>query len=332
LRPFLAEIERRYGKARRIWVLDRGIPTEAVLAEMRAQGVFYLVGTPKGKLSALEKSFLDRPWQEVHAGLEVKLLPAQGELWIWTKSTDRRQKEQAMRRRRLRRYWDGLEALRRQPHLTRDRLLERLGVLKRDAGRAAPLLSVRVPTAEEALTPETFSWRVEREKLRQVRRREGQYLLRTNLHDQAPEELWAKYMQLTHVEAAFKCLKSDLSLRPIYHQVEPRVEAHILVAFLAYSLMATLRKRLEVLAPGLTPKAVLEKLAEIQMVDVIFPTADGRQLLMPRYTQPEKDQQLLLRRLKLVLPGQPPPRIRSVHLRPAGQVCSEDFRPPVLDR
>ena len=149
------------------------------------------------------------------------------------------------------------------------------------------------------------------EKFKSAERRDGHYILRTNLSGEAPELLWKKYMQLTEVEAAFKCLKSDLAVRPVYHQLEHRVEAHIFVAFLSYCLTATLRKRLEVHAPGLTPRAVLEKLATIQMIEVCLPTTDGRWLIMPRYTQPEKDQQLLLDKLNLKLPEQPPPRIRT---------------------
>jgi hypothetical protein len=126
-----------------------------------------------------------------------------------------------------------------------------------------------------------------------------------------PAVLWDRYIQLTQVEAAFKALKSELGLRPIHHQLEHRVEAHLLVAFLAYCLLVTLKNRLQALAPGLTPKAVLEKLGAIQMLDVYLPTTDGRWLVMPRYTQPEPEQQILLHRLKLSLPPQPPPRLKA---------------------
>jgi hypothetical protein len=137
------------------------------------------------------------------------------------------------------------------------------------------------------------------------------YLLRTNLTGEDPEVLWDRYMQLTQIEAAFKCLKSDLGIRPIYHQVEQRVEAHILVAFLAYCLLVTLKQRLQAHAPGLTPRAALDKLAAVQMLDVWFPTTDGRWLIMPRHTEPEAEQALLLHKLKLKLPPQPPPRIKA---------------------
>ena len=156
-----------------------------------------------------------------------------------------------------------------------------------------------------------FSFTLNREKLRQVRRLEGRYLLRTNLADRDPADLWQFYIQLTEVEAAFKNLKDDLQLRPIHHQLEHRVEAHIFVAFLAYCLHVTLRARLKPLAPGLTSRAVLDKMAAVQMLDVHFPTTDGRMLVLSRYTELNADQKLLLKQLKLDLPPQPPPRITS---------------------
>jgi transposase len=142
-----------------------------------------------------------------------------------------------------------------------------------------------------------------------VRQREGRYLLRTNLCGQDPAQLWQFYIQLVEIEAAFKTMKDDLNLRPIYHQCEQRIEAHIFVAFLAYCLHVTLRARLKPLAPGLTPRAVLDKLAAVQMLDVHFPTTDERTLIMSRYTELNADQKLLVKQLKLDLPPQPPPRI-----------------------
>ena len=197
---------------------------------------------------------------------------------------------------------------------SRDKLLERLGVLKRDAGRAAGLVEISVPMSNEKVTAMTFQFKLRVEKFKAAEKRDGHYILRTNLSGEDPAMLWTRYVQLSEIEAAFKTLKSDLSVRPIHHQIERRVEAHIFVAFLAYCLIVTLRKRLEVHAPGLTPKAVLEKLATIQMIDVHLPTRDGRWLIMPRYTQPENDQKILLDHLKLKLPTQPPPRIRATPL------------------
>ena len=155
--------------------------------------------------------------------------------------------------------------------------------------------------------PFTFSLR--RDKLRTVRRREGRYLLRSNLPNEDPATLWQYYIRLTEIEQAFKELKHDLAIRPIYHQTDKRIEAHIFIAFIAYCLHVTLKQRTRSCAPGLTPRAVLEKFATMQMVDVHLPTTDGRQLVLPRYTQPDSDHQLLFQQLKLNLPAQPPPRI-----------------------
>ncbi|MFB1493591.1 IS1634 family transposase [Thiocapsa sp. C3-3m] len=308
----LAKIEAQYGKADRIWVMDRGIPTEETLALMRASDppVHYLVGTPKGRLTKLEKSFLTKPWAAVRDQVTVKLLDQDGELYVLARSAGRQDKERAMRRRRLKRLCKRLKELQRQT-LSRDELLLKLGAAKKDAGRAYGLMRIQVPAPDESVTDETFTFSLNRKKLRQVRRREGRYLLRSNLTSNDPVQLWTWYIQLTEVEQAFKELKGDLSVRPIDHQVDRRIEAHIFVAFLAYCLQVTLKARLRPLAPGLTPRSALEKFAAIQMVDVHLPTTDGRTLILSRYTEPEADQQLLLDRLNLQLPAQPPPRITA---------------------
>ncbi len=308
----LAKIEAQYGKAERIWVMDRGIPTEETLALMRASDppVHYLVGTPKGRLTKLEKSFLTKPWAVVREQVTVKLLDRDGELSVLARSAGRQDKERAMRRRRLKRLCKRLQELQRQT-LSRDELLLKLGAAKKDAGRAYGLMRIQVPAPDESVTAETFTFSLNRKKLRQVRRREGRYLLRSNLASNDPVQLWTWYIQLTEVEQAFKELKGDLSIRPIYHQLDRRIDAHIFVAFLAYCLQVTLKARLRPLAPGLTPRSVLEKFAAIQMVDVHLPTTDGRTLILSRYTEPEPDQQLLLDRLHLQLPAQPPPRITA---------------------
>jgi hypothetical protein len=312
LDDFLAKIEALYGKAKRSWVMDRGIPTEASLARMRAAKapIHYLVGTPKGRLGQLEKAFLDRPWEEVRQSVRVKLLEQEGELYVLAKSDDRVSKERAMRRRRLKKLWHRLGALRRQK-LSRDQLLIKLGAAKKEAGRSYGLVEISLPKADQTPNPETFTYSLRKDKLRQTRRREGRYLLRTNLPHDDPAQLWRLYIQLTEVEQAFKELKGDLAIRPIHHQLDHRIEAHIFVAFMAYCLQVTLKQRLRALAPGLTPRAVLEKLKAMQMVDVELPTTDGRHIVLPRYTQPNSDQQILLQRLKLALPPQPPPRITA---------------------
>jgi transposase len=311
LRDFIKRIETQYGKAERTWVMDRGIPTEDVLAEMRAAEtpIHYLVGTPRGRLSRLEQDFLATPWAQVRDAVQVKLVEQAGELYILARSGARRDKEQAMRRRRLKKLIKRLHELRQQK-LTRDQLLIKLGAARKEAGPAAwRIIDLQLPDRDQAVTPETFGFRLNWQRLREARRREGSYLLRSNVIGSDPAQLWTFYLLLVEVEQAFKELKGDLAIRPIYHQTDERIEAHIFVAFLAYCLQVTLKQRLRSLAPGLTPRSVLEKMAAIQMVDVHLPTTDGRTVMLSRYTEPEMDQAILLQQLKLALPAQPPPRI-----------------------
>jgi transposase len=329
LRGALRKIEAQYGKAQRIWVMDRGIPTDEVLAEMRKADppISYLVGTPKGRLSKLEKALLGRPWQAVREGVDVKLLPhpsttlredlrAQDrEMYVLAQSHARINKERAMRRRKLKWLWARLKQIAAMEDLTREELLMKLGAARAKARAAWRLIDIEVAPKDA-----TFSFALNRDKLRKARRREGRYLLRTNLCDEDPAKLWKFYIQLIEVEAAFKNLKDDLQLRPIYHQLEHRIEAHIFVAFLAYCLHVTLRAKLKPLAPGLTPRAVLDKLAAIQMLDVHFPTTDGRTLILSRYTELNVDQKLLVKQLKLNLPSQSPPRITAPAKQPARAV------------
>jgi transposase len=310
LPAFLQKIEQQYGQAERIWVMDRGIPTEEVLASMRQSVtlVSYLVGTPRGRLHKMEKAFADLPWEKARESVEVKLLPQTGELYILACSQGRMAKERAIRQRRLKQLWRRLAELQQQK-LTRDELLLKLGAAKTRAGTAYRLVEIRLPAKSEPVTPESFTYALRKDKLREARRREGHYLLRSNLCGENPAVLWQYYIQLTQIEQVFKTLKGDLSIRPIFHQKDSRMEAHIFVAFQAYCLQVTLQQRLKALAPGLTPREVLMKLAGLQMVDVHLPTTDGRTLILSRYTQPNQDQALLLKQLGLTLPNQPVPRI-----------------------
>ena len=313
LADFLRAIEEQYGKADRTWVMDRGIPTEEVLAEMRSgdHPVSYLVGTPKGRLSKLEKSFLNRPWKQVRSEVKVKLLPDNDELYVLARSDGRVNKERSMRKKRLKKLWRRLHELQGRKKITRDTLLIELGAAKKEAGRVYSLVKINLPKTDQPVSPETFTFRLQKKKLRQVRRREGCYLLRSNLTSVDPAKLWQHYIQLTEIEQAFKELKGDLAIRPIYHQTDDRIEAHIFIAFIAYCLQVTLKHQARQLAPGLTPRSILEKFSAMQMVDVHLPTTDGRYLILPRYTHPDRDLRLLLAQLKLSLPKQPPPRIVS---------------------
>ncbi len=307
LKEFLKKIENQYGKAQRIWVMDRGIPTEEMLQEMRQADppIQYLVGTPKGRLNRLENQLLDKPWHSARPGVQVKLLPQEGELYVLAHSNDRVAKERAIRRRQLKWLWARLKQLSAMT-LTREQLLMKLGAARQKAPSAWRLIEIKVAKQQAS-----FTYRLHREKLRRARRREGRYLLRTNLSETDPAKLWSLYLQLVAVEEAFKNLKGDLAIRPIFHQHEQRIEAHIFVSFLAYCLHVTLTQRLRTLAPGLTTRSVLEKFAAVKMIDVHLPTTDGRELTLTRYTQPEPELQLLLEKLKLELPGQSPPKISA---------------------
>jgi transposase len=315
LKDFLAKIEAQYGKAQRTWVMDRGIPTEETLELMRKSDppVSYLVGTPKGRLSSLEEALSGCPWQQARPSVRVKLLAQAGETYILAQSQDRIAKERAMRRRRLRAYMDRLADMKaRKRPLKRDALHQAIGAAKKDAGRDARFIRVSVQLhGKGARQTATLSWSLDRDALRTAWKREGRYLLRTNLTDTGPAKLWEFYLQLTEVEQAFKELKGDLAVRPIYHHLESRIESHIFISFLAYCLQVTLKARLRKCATGLTPRAVLEKFAAVQMLDVHLPTTDGREIIMSRHTQPEKDLQLLLDQLKMTLPEQAPPKITA---------------------
>ena len=350
LTAFVDKIQAQYGRAERIWVMDRGIPTEEALAHLRQSDppVRYLVGTPKGRLSALERDFLAQPWEKAREAVQVKLLEREGELYVLAQSEGRVDKERAMRRRSLKKLVKRLQELQSQK-LTRDELLMKLGAAKKEAGRAYGLVQITLPPAlpaaagapklpkaskapqvpkvpkipkakrEAPAQTQSFEFTLNRQKLRVVRRREGRYLLRTNLTAHAPALLWQFYIQLTEVEQAFKELKNDLAIRPVYHQKDERIEAHIFVSFLAYCLQVTLKARLKPLAGGLTPRAVLEKFAAVQMLDVHLPTTDGRDLVLTRHTEPDADLRLLLAQMKLDLPAQPPPKI--------GTPCPESTLP-----
>ena len=317
LKDFLVRIEQQYGKTRRCWCMDRGVPTEQVLQQMRSSDppVQYVVGTPKGRLTALERALLEKPWAQARPDVRVKLLAQDQELYVFAESRDRIAKERSMRRRQLKWLWRRLRQLSTMSKLTREALLMKLGAAQSKAPAAWRLVSVEI-----AVQGASFGYWLNRRKLREVRRREGRYLLRTNLTESDPAKLWEYYIQLTVVEEAFKTLKGDLSIRPIFHQKQTRIEAHIFIAFLAYCLHVTLGHRLKRLACGLTTRSVLEKFCAVQMIDVHIPTTDGRELMLTRYTQPEAELRLLLERLAIALPPQPPPKITSAQAATANPV------------
>jgi hypothetical protein len=259
-------------------------------------------------LNRLEKQLIEKPWRKAREGVDVKLLAQDEELYVFAQSADRVMKERAMRRRQLKWLWARLRKLAAMK-TTREEMLMKLGAARAKAPTAWRLVEVALYKETAALT---FS--LDRDKLRTARRREGRYLLRTNLTNQDPALLWQYYVQLVAVEEAFKNLKGDLAIRPIFHHDESRIEAHIFIAFLAYCLQITLTRRLHALAPGLTARSALEKFAAVQMIDVHLPTTDGREIMLTRYTQPEPELKLLIGQLKLTLPAQPPPKITTAAL------------------
>ena len=313
LADFLKKVEEQYGKAQRIWIMDRGIPTQKDLKAMQESQppVQYLVGTPKGSLRKHEQELAQLPCQKVREGVEVKLLHREKELYVLAQSQDRRKKEHAMRRPQLKWLWKRLKELQGMKYARKNEMVMKLGAARQRAPGAWRLVKIEIATSE---SEPTFQYSLRKKKLRDVRRREGRYLLRSNLTEENPAKLWHLYIQLTQVEEAFKNLKGDLALRPIFHQKEKRIEAHIFVAFLAYCLHVTLQNWLKDRAPGLTPRSVLQKFAAVQMIDVHLPTTDGREVILSRYTQPEKDLQIILDQMNWQLPQQPPPKIKAAAL------------------
>src|SRR5262249_5994555 len=306
LRDFLTKIETAYGKARRVWGVDRGIPSEAILKEMRTPGreTFFLVGTPKGRIPQHKKKRLGLSWPEGRESGEGEVYVHEGELYVLAKSSGRQAKENAIRRKRLARLLRRLRVMRKSlPE--RDQLLMRIGAAKKEAGRAFGFVKIRLPKKDQEVTRMTFTFHTDKAKLKAAEQRDGHYLLRSNLTGEDPAVLWTRYVQLTQIESVFRSLKSELGIRPIYHQLEHRADAHVFIAFLAYCLQVTLKNRLLIHAPGLTPLSVFEKLSTIQMVEVWIPMLDGRWLVLPRHTQPEADVQALLEQIRITLPPQP---------------------------
>jgi len=311
LPQFMERIEGLYGKAQRVWLMDRGIPTDDQLAALRAgeSPVKYLVGTPRAQVKKTRAHWEAAPWIKVRDAVEVKLFKEKDELYVVARSDGRQQKEIAIRRKKLARLLWTLRGMRKETQ--RDRLLMRWGAAKAKAGRAAAMVEVRLPGPEEGISAGTYSFALRKKKLKEAELYDGHYLLRSNLSDKEPEWLWQLYMLLVRIEGVFRCFKNDLGIRPVYHQNDARVEAHIFVCFQAYCLWVTLQERLRPLAPGLTPRQALDQLGGIQMLDVELPTSDGRTLKLSRYTQPDPATELLLQRLGKRLPEQSPPRLSN---------------------
>jgi len=310
LTDLLSKIESMYGKSRRVWLMDRGIPKEETLALMRKTGVDYLVGTPRKLLDSFQESLLNIQWQQAREDVVVKSLKVEGETYVLAKSKPRLHKERSIRHRKLRKFLSGLAKLQKN-YRDRDRFMKRLGVLLHEAGSCSKCVDLQLPPEGAKVSANNFEYRFNRQAYRQMIHRDGKYFLRTNQTGKEPIELWEQYMLQTRVEQSFKELKSDLSIRPIHHHLEDRVDAHIFIAFMSYCLQTTLRQKLKTSASGLTSQAVLEVFSKIQMLDVYIPTQDNRTLHLQRYTEPEMEHKILLEKLKLRLPTQAPPKIYS---------------------
>ena len=338
--PFIKRLEAKYGRIGSLWLMDRGVPTEKTLKAMREGGYKYLVGAPRGHLKVLGDRLAKAEWQNVQDGISVKVARLDseagtsasgtvgensGDTFVLTRSTARSLKETSMRVKKLRGAmktlfavdgrigrvrWRKAGPVKRE--LSRDELLKRLAVAEAKAGRAWKMISITLPKEGQKVTPETFHWHLDWDRIDEARANdEGTYLLRTNLPECDPKTLWKRYMIQGEIEYAFRELKNDLGLRPVYHQLDDRIEAHVFTAFMALCLFQTLRAIAREHAPGLTPRQIVEKFRTVKMVDVVMPTTDHRIVTLPRYIEPKKDVAILLDRLGLTLPEQPPPKVSA---------------------
>jgi transposase len=330
LEEIVDKIETKYGMRGRVWVFDRGVVSEDNLQDLRQRGAYYLVGTPRRKLADFERELLEGDWQEIAGkpGVRVQLLKEGAETFVLARSLQRAKKESAILRSQLTRLHRSLRALSR---IVARGGLKDSGKIERRLGR----LEERYPQGWSMLSAiehrhGRLLWSWNKARLQGAKLRQGAYLLRTNLDPMDPDALWRQYVQLTEVEAAFRALKSELAIRPIWHRIQRRVQAHILVAFLGYCLWVCLKQKLKAVAESITPARALESLRSILMVEVWFNLREGGQLCLPRITEAEKEQTLLLHHLAWQLPAQPPPRIYR-HQVPkqcsANQATSRKFLP-----
>lgn len=307
LEEALEAVERKYGKARRIWVFDRGIVSQRNLEILQARGASYIVGTRRSTLDRFEQELLSQSWESISDEVEVKLVPQESESYILARSSARRKKELAMHRRKLKELRLDVRSLQKLVDngklKNRDIILRRVGALDERHRSLKAFFSLSV--SDDG----TLAWQFNGAKFLRHLRRDGAYLLRTNLPSDDPARLWEQYIQLTEVEASFRALKSELGIRPIWHFVERRVKAHVMVAFLGYCLWICLKRKLSAKAPGLTSWQAIEQFQSMKLVEVWFRLRNGGALCLERITLPNKTQQLLIEALRWKIPKQPPPRI-----------------------
>jgi transposase len=319
METILRMVERKYGKARRIWVFDRGIVSEENLAAIRKRGGQYLVGTPRSQMKQFETELVKDDWTQVRPEVEVKriAIPQGEETYILCRTAGRKQKEQAIRKRFSSSMEKALKALEKTIALgrlkDRNKMERRLGKIQARHPSVNDLYDVSLRDTPEGVR---LFWQIKEGHQKWRETREGTYLLRTNLQAASAEELWSKYMQLTEAEASFRALKSELSIRPLFHQKEPRVKAHVMVAFLGYALWVTLKHLLKRRAPievkpsvsgvdnaqPFSPMKALSLLSTLQSADIVLPTTDGREIRLRRITEPTAEQKSLLQQLGLTLP------------------------------
>jgi transposase len=302
-------MERKYGKANRVWVMDRGMVNDENLEFIRSRGGYYLVGTSRSTLKEFERELTESGWSSVYEDLEVKLCrsPEGEETFVLCRSAARARKEKAMRERFSKRIAEGLEKLagrlaRAKKRPNRTQVERQIGRLLQRNSRAAGKYKIEVKKDRQRKGHLKLKWEIREDWSDWASLKDGAYLLRTNLTDKTPEELWKTYMQLADAEAAFRTIKSDLQLRPIYHQVQRRVHAHVLVAFLAYAMWKTLQKWMEGAGLGRGVRTVLEEIGRLKCCDVVLPTSAGREILLRCVTKPDEYQEVLLQRLGVEIP------------------------------
>jgi transposase len=319
METILRMVERKYGKARRIWVMDRGIVSEENLAAIRKRGGQYLVGTPRSQMKPLEAELLKEDWTRVRPEVEVKkvAIPQGEETYILCRTAGRKEKEKAIRNRFSSSMEKALKALEKAIALgrlkDRNKMERRLGKIQARHPSVNDLYDLSLRDTAEGVR---LFWQMKEDRKNWRESREGAYLLRTNLKVATAEDLWSQYMQLTEAEASFRALKSELSIRPLFHQLESRVKAHVMVAFLGYALWVTLKHLLKRRAPivpqpsasgvdnaqALSPMRALALLSTLQSADIVLPTTDGREIRLRRITEPTAEQKSLLQQLSLSLP------------------------------
>jgi transposase len=319
METILRMVERKYGKARRIWVFDRGIVSEENLEAIRKRGGQYLVGTPRSQMKRFEAELLKDDWTQVRPEVEVKqvALPQGEETYILCRTAGRKEKEKAIRKRFSTRMEEALKGLEKTIVAgrlkDRHKMERRLGKIQARHPSVNDLYEVSLRDTAEGVR---LSWQMKDDRKTWRESREGAYLLRTNVRAGTAEELWSQYMQLTEAQASFRALKSELSIRPLFHQLEPRVKAHVMVAFLGYALWVTLKhllKRRPAILPQpstsgvenaqpLSPMKALALLSTLQSADIVLPTTDGREIRLRRITEPTAEQKSLLHQLGISLP------------------------------